>query len=121
MKLQPIDAARMAAFAIFFINGCVMLYISHVKVERMEAFLSRSKYIQDVNSRLRWFGLYGRLVRMGIVSGCLLYPRFWLNRGLLDTADVTEFPKGLRGLAVVPLVIAVSCFAAMSILDAIKG
>jgi hypothetical protein len=95
--------------------------MSYFKLEKMEAFLSRSKYIRDNNSRLLWAGYYGRLARMGNVSGCLLFPRFWIKRGLLDPADLAEFPKGLKLLAVVPLVTAGVSFAALLILDAIKG
>ena len=121
MKLQLIDVLRLALLGVFVVNFCVIIYVSHFKLERLESLLSRSRYVQGLNPRLRWAGYYGRLMRMGSVSVCLLFPRLWLRRGLLDSADLAGFPKGLRLLVVVPLVTAIAGFAAIFLLNAIKG
>lgn len=121
MTIKLIDALRMAVFTVFIINGFVIFYAVHFKLVGMEALLRRSRYVQDINTRLLWAGYYGRLIRMGTVSGCLLFAPFWVRRGLLDPADLAEFPKGLKLLAVVPLVVVMVGFAAMWILGAIKG
>lgn len=121
MKLQLLDVLRLALLGGFAINFCMIIYVSHFKLERLESLLSRSRYVQDLKPRLRWAGYYGRLMRMGSVSMCLLFPRFWLRRGLLNSADLTEFPNGLKLLAVGPLVSAVVGFLALLLLDAVKS
>lgn len=121
MKLQLIDVLRLALLGVFAVNFCVIIYVSHFKLERLESLLSRSRYVQGLNPRLRWAGYYGRLMRMGSVSMCLLFPRLWLRRGLLDFADLAGFPKKLKLLVVGPLVTAVVSFLALLFLDAITG
>lgn len=117
MKMETNQIVGFVVFAVFIINSCVGLYASHSKLEKMEAYLIRSKYIRDINLRLLGTGYYGRLTRFGNVAGCLLFPQFWIRRGLLDPEDVAYFPKGLRLLAVVPLVTTALCFAALGVLN----
>lgn len=116
MSTQVLDLVYVAFFLAFVISGCAIIYASHAKLEKMEGFLSRSKYINDLNPRLVWAGYYGRIGRLGHVAGCLIRPQFWIKRGLLDPADVADFPKGLKLLAVVPIVAGTFCFAAMGIM-----
>ncbi|MGH8417034.1 MAG: hypothetical protein ACRER8_07040 [Pseudomonas sp.] len=118
MKLEVIDVVYLAFAAVFVVAGVFMAYAMFGKLEKMESYLGRSRIIDDVNRRVLGTGLLGRQIRLGMITGCLIHPRLYVNRGLLEPADLAEFPKGLKILAVLPLLCIAGSVAAMWILIA---
>lgn len=121
MNSQAVDLVYLSFFAIFAISGVVMIYVSHFKLKKMEACLSRSRNIKDVHQRLCWAGFWGRSWRLGMVAGYTIYPKFWVKRGLIDPDDLADFPKSLKLLAVLPMAANAFCFVAMGIMIALSG
>jgi hypothetical protein len=116
MNLEVIAGLYLAFAAVCVIASVFIAYAMFGKLEKMESYLSRSKIIYDVNRRVLGTGLLGRQLRFGMISGCFIYPRFWVSRGLLDPTELSDFPKGLKLLAVLPLICFTASMAAMWIL-----
>jgi len=117
MTLGVIDGVYLVCAGVFLGAVGFMAYAMFGKLETMEGYLSRSRIMHDVNYRVSGTGLFGRQIRLGMIAGCLLQPRLYIKRGLLEPADLVEFPTGLRLLAVLPLSIGLASMAAMWILN----
>lgn len=65
MTPPPIDLAFVACGAIFFLSAGITIYTGFKYLEKIESSFGRSQILRDFNYRLRYWGYWGRQMRMG--------------------------------------------------------
>ncbi|KPG98192.1 hypothetical protein AEQ67_12580 [Pseudomonas sp. RIT-PI-q] len=78
-----------------------VFYLAHAYTEKAELLMPNSSFVQANKGMLSQAGLMGKAIRNGVLTLVLLTPSLAAKRGIVDVADVKNFPNGLRRMLVV--------------------
>ncbi|KPG98191.1 hypothetical protein AEQ67_12575 [Pseudomonas sp. RIT-PI-q] len=77
-----------------------LTYMVHVYTEKAEALMPNSIFVEANKKTFSHAGLLGKSVRNGFLTMVLLTPALTAKRGLVDVADVQNFPSGFKRMLV---------------------
>lgn len=73
-----------------------LIYIVHVYTEKSERMMPKSGFVQKNIDTFSQAGLIGKVIRNGFLTLVLLTPEYSHKRGVVDLAEVRNFPAGLK-------------------------
>lgn len=73
----------------------VGLYMANTQLDLMLGHLKNCPSVNRLVS-LKHGGLWGKLLLVGSISGVVTFPGFYLKRGEVIDADLTQFPEQLK-------------------------
>lgn len=77
-----------------------LFYMVHMYTEKAEALMPNSRFVEANIGVFSQAGLMGKAMRNGFLTLVLLTPNLTTKRGLVDVAEVENFPKGLKRMLV---------------------
>ena len=96
MSHELLGRISLMLFPPFLLLAIWLIYMVHVYTERAEALMINSSFIEANRSLFSQMGLIGKAMRNGLLTLALLTPTLAAKRGLVNVADVKNFPIGLR-------------------------
>ncbi|ANJ55965.1 hypothetical protein PS874_01361 [Pseudomonas fluorescens] len=96
MSHESLGLISLMLFPPFLLLAIWLIYMVHVYTERAEALMINSSFIEANRSLFSQMGLIGKAMRNGLLTLALLTPTLAAKRGLVNVADVKNFPIGLR-------------------------
>jgi hypothetical protein len=102
-------------FVLTFLTVFWMLVFSHLCTERVESFLSKSKFVANNRVVLSGFGLIGKVLRSGAIALMFLIPRLCERRGLIEKDELLNLPLDLKRKLLAPWIFAYVLFFSMLI------
>lgn len=78
-----------------------LIYIVHVYTEKSERMMPKSSFVQKNIDTFSQAGLIGKVIRNGFLTLVLLTPEYSHKRGVVDLAEVRDFPAGLKRILLV--------------------
>lgn len=97
---------------------CVITYIAHRHLDEIESSLPNCKMVQNNKTFYSETGLFGKLLRTGLISFSLTTPKLCARRGLIDLNDFHKMPPRLKKpliatwIILMGLIFALMCFRA---------
>ncbi|MFT0520892.1 hypothetical protein [Pseudomonas faucium] len=78
----------------------VLLLMANHYLDRIEEMLSKSSFVAGNKALYSRAGIIGRLMRVCTISILLSIPQLFVRRGLVDVAQLKEFPVLIRRILV---------------------
>ncbi|SHE70690.1 hypothetical protein SAMN02745148_00916 [Modicisalibacter ilicicola DSM 19980] len=90
-----------ALFVLIFSNIAVCLYVAFFKLSLIESHLANCKLVE--NNRDIWRGgLFGRMYRLGQISGMIFFPSPIVKNGEADLEEIQRLPAELKRWVKIP-------------------
>ncbi|OPK11429.1 hypothetical protein BZ163_04280 [Pseudomonas sp. VI4.1] len=96
MSHESLGLISLMLFTPFLLLAIWLVYMVHIYTERAEALMINSSFVKANRSLFSPMGLVGKAMRNGLLTLVLLTPTLAAKRGLVNIADVKNFPIGLR-------------------------
>ena len=96
MSHESLGLISLMLFTPFLLLAIWLVYMVHIYTERAEALMINSSFVKAKRSLFSPMGLVGKAMRNGLLTLVLLTPTLAAKRGLVNIADVKNFPIGLR-------------------------
>lgn len=72
-----------------------MLFLANTKMDILQSCFKNSWGVTG-GSAFEYSGVWGRIMIIGRISGCVTFSTFYIKRGILSADDLKELPASLK-------------------------
>ncbi|MBC2688450.1 MULTISPECIES: hypothetical protein [Pseudomonas] len=101
-----------------------MLFLANTKMDILQRCFKNSWGVTE-GSAFEYSGVWGRIMMIGRISGCVAFSTFYIKRGLLNPDDLKELPVPLKQKLIalqwvgIILLVVMLCLALLAELDVV--
>ncbi|WP_074758004.1 hypothetical protein [Pseudomonas abietaniphila] len=90
-----------------------LIYVVNVYTEKSERLMPKSSFVKANIDNYSQAGIIGKVIRNGLLTMVLMIPDISHKRGVVNLAEVRDFPTGLKRILFVTWGMCALCFGAL--------